>query len=579
MRISKSSSTFIEMSDVTVAEAYLELLSMRGIDYFFANPGTDFASIIEAFARREEQGKARPRPITVPHEIPLVSMAHGYYQATGKPQVAMAHVNVGTANGLGGLIASNRGRVPILFSAGRTPITEEGGPAARNGFIHWGQESFDQAATVREYVKWDYELRRPDQLENVVDRAITMAMTEPKGPIYLTFPREVLAASIGSVRLHTDHRYDLPTFYPDPTKIEEAAELIATAEFPLIITSSLGRATGAVEILTGLAETWAIGVISAFPEYVNIPPGHPCYQGSVSEPILDEADVILVLDCDVPWHPNRGKPKDSATIIQAGIDPFYGNYPIRGFHSDLTLQGEPCLVLSAIQEALRRKKEKDQKVIIDSRMRRLQDRHEKMIKDWDESVTKCSREQPLEYFWVTGKVKKILGEDTIVVDEALGSMMNRTTGLPGTYFGSPHAGYLGWGLGAALGMKLGQPDKTVIAAVGDGCYMFGVPSACHFVSNAYRLPILFIVYNNQCYRAVKWATKELYPDGRAARKNQFPLSDLQPVADFEKICEAFGGYGEKVESPDQVGPALDRALYVVRHEKRQALLNMVCKHP
>ena len=201
---------------------------------------------MEAFALRQEQGKDRPRPLTIPHEIPLVSMAHGYYLATGRPQVAMVHVNVGTANGLGAVIGAHRARVPILFSAGRTPITEEGSPASRTRFIHWGQESFDQASMVREYVKWDYELRTPSQLENVVDRALTMAMTEPRGPVYLTLPREVLAAPVEQRAFQPEPRQDIPTFYPDPAKVQEAADLLIRAKFPIIITSAAGRAPDAV---------------------------------------------------------------------------------------------------------------------------------------------------------------------------------------------------------------------------------------------------------------------------------------------------------------------------------------------
>jgi acetolactate synthase-1/2/3 large subunit len=150
--------------------------------------------------------------------------------------------------------------------------------------------------------------------------------------------------------------------------------------------------------------------------------------------------------------------------------------------------------------------------------------------------------------------------------------------LPGCYFANSHAGYLGWGVGAALGIKLAHPDGTVIATVGDGSYMFAVPSACHFVSRAYQLPILVIVYNNKSWHAVKRSTRALHPDGWAVRTNQFPLSELQPTGHYEKICEAFGGYGERVEHPDQVGPALERALNVVKQEKRQALLNMICNH-
>ena len=231
----------IEVEAETAAQALLDLLALRGVEYFFANSGTDFASICDAFAMREKLGKELPRPVLAPHEIPLMSMAHGYYLATGKPQVAMVHVGVGTANCLGSIINASKGRVPILFFAGRTSITEEGQPSSRSAFIHWGQESFDQAAAVREYVKWDYELRNPGQLETVIDRAIVMAMSEPRGPIYLTMPPEVLAASPGKASFRKQPRYDLPTFYPDPAKIELAADCLARARFPLIITSAVGR--------------------------------------------------------------------------------------------------------------------------------------------------------------------------------------------------------------------------------------------------------------------------------------------------------------------------------------------------
>jgi len=164
----------------TTAQAYLELLRERGIDYFFANAGTDFAPLIDGFARFAEQGKQTPKPITVPHENAAVAMAHGYYMVTGKPQVVMVHVNVGTANALNGIINAARDHVPILFSSGRTPLTEAGLPGSRDLHIHWAQEAFDQAGMVREYVKWDYELRNFTQLEAVVDRAFEMN-DPPKG--------------------------------------------------------------------------------------------------------------------------------------------------------------------------------------------------------------------------------------------------------------------------------------------------------------------------------------------------------------------------------------------------------------
>ena len=160
------------------AEAFLARLAERGVDYVFANAGTDFAPIIEALSRKN--GKY-PRFVTVPHENLAMAMANGYYRMAGKPAAVMVHVTVGTANTICGLMNMARDNVPVMLCAGRTPITETGHQASRNGAIHWGQEAFDQGGMVREFVKWDYELRTGQPVEAVVDRAIDIAMSEPRG--------------------------------------------------------------------------------------------------------------------------------------------------------------------------------------------------------------------------------------------------------------------------------------------------------------------------------------------------------------------------------------------------------------
>ena len=160
------------------AQAYLELLHAMGVKYFFGNAGTDFASLIDGFAKFAAEGRTTPYPIQVPHEFCAVSMAHGYHLVTGEPPLVMVHTTVGTANALCGLINAARANIPLVLTAGRTPITETGNLGSRDLLIHWAQESFDQAAVVREYVKWDYELRSFDQLETVVRRAFAIAMSE-----------------------------------------------------------------------------------------------------------------------------------------------------------------------------------------------------------------------------------------------------------------------------------------------------------------------------------------------------------------------------------------------------------------
>ncbi len=561
-----------------LAQAYLELLSLRGVDCFFANAGTEFAPLEDAFARRLAEGKLAPRPLSVPHEIPLVSMAHGYYLVTGRPQVAMVHVVVGTANAMGPLMAASRGRIPMLFSAGRTPVTEAGDPASRSRFIHWGQESFDQAGVLREYVKWDYELRTASQLESVVDRALSMAMTEPRGPVYLVLPRELLSAPAGTQPFMPRPRLDLPTFYPEPNRVERAAQLLAQAKFPLVITSSLGRTPSAVRALAGLAEVWALGVVSFNPEYMNFPLQHPCHLGFNPEPFLEKADVLFVVDCDVPWYPSRFRPPDRATIVQVGVDPFYSRYPVRSFPSDLTVQGAPETIFSEMSRILGSEAAKNEKRLY-KRRESLRKRHDSLMRGWIEAAHRVSRKAPLDPRWVSYQVSRVVGDETIVVNEHDQATKELISPGPGGFFSTIHVGYLGWAMGAALGIKLARPERTVMVTIGDGCYLFGVPSACHFVSSAYRLPVLIVVYNNRCYHAVKRGTLSLHPKGWAARTGRFVLSELDAPADYEKICEAFGGYGERVESPDQVEPALQRALYAVRKEKRQALLNMVLDRP
>ena len=164
-----------ELKVDSVAEAYLALLAERGIEYLFANAGTDFAPIVEAYAKAAHTGQPAPKPLLATHENLALSMAHGYAAASGRVPAVMVHVSVGTANALCGIFNAARANVPILFTAGRSPLTEEGLPGARDTYIHWAQEMFDQAGMLREIVKWDYELRNGVQLETIVDRALTIA--------------------------------------------------------------------------------------------------------------------------------------------------------------------------------------------------------------------------------------------------------------------------------------------------------------------------------------------------------------------------------------------------------------------
>jgi acetolactate synthase-1/2/3 large subunit len=563
----------------TTAQAYLTLLRDRGIDYFFANAGTDFAPLIDAFARFAGEGENIPQPIIVPHENAAVAMAHGYYLVTGKPQVVMVHVNVGTANAINGIINASRDCVPILFSAGRTPLTEAGLPGSRDLHIHWAQEAFDQAAMVREYVKWDYELRNFTQLEAVVDRALEIAMTEPRGPVYLTLPREVLSEhQVTFTMASPPRRHTAGALYPNPQSIDAAAAILAKAENPLIITTTAGRNPEAVGYLLALAEGFALPVVVFNQRYMCFPTDNPMHLGFTPDPLLETADAILVVDSNVPWYPSVKSPKDGCKIIQMGIDPFYSRYPIRSFPCDVAIRGDSAVAIPMVAEALAHRCSGDQRRIR-TRFKRIKAMHEEKRAGWREALKKVRNDSPLDPLWISHCIDEVKTEDTIIVNEYDLVPTQVTFNRPGTFFGTSAAGGLGWGLAASLGIKLAKPDKLVITALGDGSYMFGNPTPCHFVSQALDIPTLTVIFNNGVWGAVKRANLRMYPNGWAFRTNYFPLSELQPSPRFEVLVTACGGYGERVEKASQVLPALRRALKAVQEEGRQAVLNMVCKHP
>jgi acetolactate synthase-1/2/3 large subunit len=563
----------------TTAQAYLELLRDRGVEYFFANAGTDFAPLIDGFARFAEQGKTAPRPITVPHENAAVAMAHGYYMISGKPQVVMVHVNVGTGNAVNGIINAARDNVPILFTAGRTPLTETGLHGARNVYIHWAQEAFDQAGMVREYVKWDYELRNVTQLESVVDRALEIAMTEPRGPVYLTLPREVLGESQVEFSMSSPARRDRGgRLYPDPQSIEQAADILAAAEHPLIITGTAGRRPEAVGHLVALAESFAIPVVEFSRRYMCFPTDHPLHLGFAPDALLDTADAVLVIDSDVPWFPSVKNPPEDGKVIHLGLDPFYSTYPIRSFPCDLAIRADSAVAMAMLTEALApHRKRAEQRIT--SRFQRLKAIHDEQRAAWRETLQSVQHDSPLDPAWVSHCINEIKDDNTIIVNEYDLVPTQAEFSTPGTLFGNSPAGGLGWGLGAALGAKLAAPDKLVIATLGDGSYMFGNPTPCHFVSQAQELPTLTVIFNNRVWNAVRRANLGMYPNGWAAKTGNFPLSELQPSPRFELLVTASEGYGERVDKASEVRPALQRALRAVREEGRQAVLNMICKHP
>ena len=332
---------------ISAAEGLLRALKRRGIDYVLANAGTDFAPIIEGLVRAAGRKDAIPRFITVPHENLAMAMAHGYYQVAGKPAGVMVHVTVGTGNTICALMNAARDNVPLLLMAGRTPLTQDGHIASRSAPIHWGQENFDQGGITREYTKWDFELRAGQPVDEIVGRALDIALSEPRGPVYLTLPREVLANP------HKDSTTPLPptelaTPQPSARHIDTLAGWIAAAEFPLILTSNLGRDFAARRRARASSPSATrFPVAQPHASCINLPASHPFNLGHAGTELLGKADLLLVVDCEVPWYPRYATPRADAKVVHLGVDPLFERYPHRAFTAQLAITGSSRVGLAA----------------------------------------------------------------------------------------------------------------------------------------------------------------------------------------------------------------------------------------
>jgi len=556
----------------TAAEALLMRLKVNGVDYLFGNAGTDFAPVIEAYANSPLNNLPVPEPLVMPHECAAIGMAHGYYLATGRPQAAMVHVNVGLANSIMGLINISSDNVPFFMMAGRTPLTEHDRTGSRMTPIQYAQEMRDQTGLVREVVKWDYELRYPEQVADLVDRGMAIANTAPKGPVYLGLPREPLAEA-----WPTDRPIDAPVQAvpaapaPDATAIATAADWLDNAKNPLVICQRGDPAGRLSEVLSTLATDNAIPVVEHFAIQNILPSAHPMHGGFDSGAWLGEADVVLAIDTEVPWIQRNQSPEDSAKIIHLGADPLFARMPVRSYRNDLSIISDPVAGVEALIDAMSGAGNGE-------RFEAIQARNEARRAEMQERALKGNG-SPMSPPFVAKCISDILGEDGRIFNELGAPAPFMDLKGPNRAITNPYSGGLGWGVPAALGASLAEPDRLTVACIGDGSYIFANPVACHQIAEAHNLPILIIVMNNGIWNAVRRAARNVYPEGSADKMNVMPLTSLQPAPDFCQIAQASRGYAERVETGDDLPAALARALEVIRSEKRHALLELKVSIP
>jgi acetolactate synthase-1/2/3 large subunit len=552
----------------------------QGVECLFMNPGTDTIPIQEALSKLEQLGEPVPRTVLCLFELVALAAAHGYYQATGRPQAVLVHVDVGTQN-LGGMLHNaQRGRAAVLISAGRTPYTADSRlRGTRDTYIHWLQEQFDQHGIVRNFVKWDYELRRPDQMGEVVARAFQIAASDPPGPVYLTLPREVLMTEVSDVRIPgREHSPEVQLGAGDPETLQEIARRLVRSERPVVLTATSGRTRKGFDALVRLAELLALPVVERR-ERTNFPTSHPLHQGFQPGPFVETADLILVLDSDVPYIPTQVTPRADATIVQIDIDPVKERIPLWSFPLTFAVRADSARSLELIAGYASELLSDDVKARVEARRAELTAHHNERRHARKALGAAARSSRPITTEWLGYCIGQFQRDapDCVFVDESLTSHVavwnHLDTDEPETIYGSGGSS-LGWGLGAALGIKLARPERPVVLVVGDGSFVFGEPLAALWASQINRAPILVVVFNNGCYNANKAPLVSAYPEGYSVQGRYFVGTDLAPAPRYDLLAAVVGAVGERVEDPDQVLPALHRALDHVR-SGRSVVLDVI----
>ena len=354
------------LSAETVAQSLLELLALYGVKYMLLTTGTEWAPLQDGLARIGAEGRSdKLIPMTVPHEVVGTGIALGYAMKTGKPACVGVHVNVGTANAVGNVMTARRTRIPMLVLAGKSSITDAISIGGRDNLVHWGQDLYDQSGIIRESVKWEYEVRRTENLPQVIARAMKMMTSSPPGPVYLTFTRELLMQNPGRTtlpRISTTRRAAAPTVSQDV--VRQVMHKLAKAQYPVIITGALGRNPKAVENLVSVANSLAVPVTETVRQCMNYPTDEQMHLGFNTLNLVRKSDLVLVIDCVVPWI-SEEPISDSTEIIQVDEDPVFPDIPMWNFPVDLQIKADSGEFLASMKQLI----EKNDQVLYEERLK------------------------------------------------------------------------------------------------------------------------------------------------------------------------------------------------------------------
>ena len=543
------------MARMTGKEALAQMLVAEGLDHIFGNPGTSETPFLDVL-----QDYPSLRYIQALQEGTAVGMADGYARATGQPAFANIHIAGGLANGVSALYNAFRGGTPLVLTAGNSDTRMLLSEPVLSG---------DLVEMTQQFTKWSAEVPNAANIPMAVRRAFKEARTPPTGPVFLSFPWDtmddevdvdIIASSAGYYRMR-----------PDTDAVAKAAELLSQADNPVIVIGDrVGQAGGSAELIQ-VAEQLGAKVFASSYTYseISFPLNHGQYAGilnlnsSATRRQLADADVVFAIGTNVfssflyvsePFI----SPGTKLVHMDSSLKEIEKIYP-----TDLGIPCDPKAGLADLAEALDQEMSASAREAAATRAASLTAAKQQAREAYLQRMQNTGDSRPMPVDRMMYELAQALPEDAILADEAITSrnslLQAVEPSVPGSYY-AIRGGALGWAMPGALGIKLANPDRPVVAVVGDGASMYTVQAL--WTAARYNIPVTYAICNNRSYRILK-VNMDVYLRGMLEdneRSSEYVGMDFATALPLAELAEAMGVAGQNVEDPRELRPALERAI-------------------
>jgi benzoylformate decarboxylase len=531
----------------------LEQFVADGVEYMFGNPGTVEQGFIDAL-----EDFPQLKYIFGLQETIAIAAADGYARATKKPAIVQLHSGVGLGNGVGMMYQAKRGEAPIVVVAGEAGIRYDAMDA---------QMAADLVAIAEPVTKWSTRVIHPTSLLRVLRRAMKIAATPPMGPVFVALPMDILDEPSDEEVVPSSYVNTRVT--PEPALVARAADMLAGAKRPMLIIGDGIAASGAQAEVARVAELTGAEIWEANGSEVNIPTTHPQYRGALghmfgdhSREITRAADVILISGTYVfpEVFPSLHHPfAHGSRIIHIDLN---GYEIAKNFPVELGIVSDPKATFSKLADAIAQIATAEQREAAGQRAAALGSAKEKQLAGAKQADAGVRDATPLRAARFMEELAGKLPADAVIFDEALTTSPELTRYLPPTlpgHFFQTRGGSLGVGIPGAIGLKLANPDKTVVGFSGDGGSMYTIQAL--WTAAHHNIDAKFVICNNRSYRILKHNIQKYWSE-REMDERDFPrpFDITNPNIDFAAVAKGLGVEAERVERPDQVGSAIDRAL-------------------